>query len=546
MDLVSLDLRAKKPQVSWGTEQKVYLCCLFRFFERDMSLYKQVFDLEFQTELATWGFPNGVPSSRLDTRWTDMRLRGDPIWGYVHLSPFDMNGQWSSVIERIQIAAETLGIRLERKTADDIDVSRFTPTSRLTLSQQQVVGMTEEQTSSSPRKRPDNFPVDNLPPSKRREPEKLCTGGGKKCLWCSFHQLESEDASAAALQIELPTLLYRWSNVDTQGVNTRKLYLSGLAAEAEYFSPNDISAEEFNSFLSRHVHIDKVPSPFISTMMSLLAPLHRGTRSKDTAIVSIIDPNKLGTESPVFSAKDLMCNISLKVNGYYNGTGEYLVWWKIPASAIICSFKISDLMHIAQDWPAILELMQFDTIAATQGIRGGLRRKLAKGGGAVNMDTGILIGRLLCLLHIPYEYASLFEEGIDRGYQGCQNPLVHSLVHSMDTAREPEVLDDNSLEVMSISSGASGTVRSDSPSPQHPTVSVEIFNQRTQSWVDQHLARSSPEEPVHEGLSAADEDIDCLSISDTNEDETSENDEQVPQDLFEIGRARIRELLGSR
>lgn len=422
--------------------------------------------------------------------------------------------------------------------------------------------MTEEQTSSSPRKRPDNFPVDNLPPSKRREPEKLCTGGGKKCLWCSFHQLESEDASAAALRTELPTLLYRWSNVDTQGVNTRKLYLSGLAAEAEYFSPNDISAEEFKSFLSRHVHIDKVPSPFISTMMSLLAPLHRGIRSKDTAIVSIIDPNKLGTESPVFSAKDLMRRISLKVNGYYNGTGEYLVWWKIPASAIICSFKVSDLMHIAQDWPAILELMQFDTIAATQGIRGGLRRKLARGPGAVNMDTGILIGRLLCLLHIPYEYAPLvgegiiyswtmkrhglwrkFEEGIDRGYQGCQNPLVHS----MDTAQEePEVLDDNSHEVMSISSGASGTVRSDSPSPQHPTVSVEIFNQRTQSWVDQHLARSSPEEPVHQGLSAADDDIDCLSISDTNEDETSENDEQVPQDLFEIGRARIRELLGSR
>lgn len=50
-----------------------------------------------------------------------------------------MNGQWGSVVERIQIAAETLGIRLERKTADDIDVSRFTPTSRLTLSQQQVV-----------------------------------------------------------------------------------------------------------------------------------------------------------------------------------------------------------------------------------------------------------------------------------------------------------------------------------------------------------------------------------------------------------------------
>ena len=139
MDLVSVDLRAKKPQVSWGTEQKVYLCCLFRFFKREMSLYKQVFDLEFQTELDTWGFPNGVPSSRLDTRWTDMRSRGDPIWGYVHLSPFDMNGQWGSVVERIQIAAETLGIRLERKTADDIDVSRFTPTSRLTLSQQQVV-----------------------------------------------------------------------------------------------------------------------------------------------------------------------------------------------------------------------------------------------------------------------------------------------------------------------------------------------------------------------------------------------------------------------
>lgn len=139
MELASLNFRAKKPQVSWGIEQKVYLCCLFRFFQKDLTLYKQVFDLEFQTEISAWAFTHGVPSNRLETQWVDMRLKGDLIWGYVHLSPFDINGRWSSVIERIQIAAETLGIRLERKMVDDIDVSRFSPTSRLTLSQRQVV-----------------------------------------------------------------------------------------------------------------------------------------------------------------------------------------------------------------------------------------------------------------------------------------------------------------------------------------------------------------------------------------------------------------------
>ncbi|KAL5361560.1 hypothetical protein BJX96DRAFT_185343 [Aspergillus floccosus] len=588
MELASLDLRARRPQVSWGTEQKVYLCCLFRYFEKDLSRYKQVFDLEFQMEIRQWGFTRGVPSSRLDTQWADMRSRGDPIWGYVYLSPFDMNGRWSSVLERIQIAAQTLGIHLKRKTADDTDISRFILPPRLTLSQQQIVGMTEEQTSSSPRNRQahvgsDNFPIDNLPPSKRRDPEKLCNGGGKKCLWCLFHQLESGDTtgasvSATALETELPPLLYRWSNIDTQGVNNRNLYLSGLAAEADYFSPDAISAEEFNSFLSRHVHIDKVPSPFISTMMSLLAPLHRGIRSNGTAIVSIIDPSKLGTDSPVFSAKDLMRRMGLKVNGYYNGTGEYLVWWKVPALAIVCSFKISDLMQIVRDCPAILELMQFDTIADTQGIRGGLRRKLAKGPGAVNMDTGMVIGKLLSLLHVPSEYAPLvgegivfswkmkrhglwrdFEEGIRRGCEGCEVPAICPMSNAEEelealeesSHEEFDALEERPHEVMSIPSGASGTVRSASPSPKYPAVTVQIFNRRTQNWVDQQLADESP--PMQEGDERPnatdnpdenDEDMECISIFDTDEEELSKDDEQAPQDLFGINRARIRELFG--
>ena len=89
------------------------------------------------------------------------------------------------------------------------------------------------------------------------------------------------------MEEDLPPFLYRWTNVESQGINTGSLGLSGLFSDTK---------QEFCQFFTKHVSIVKSPLHFISTSLSLLAPVHGALPAREGAMVSIVDSSTLQTE----------------------------------------------------------------------------------------------------------------------------------------------------------------------------------------------------------------------------------------------------------
>ncbi|EAW11346.1 uncharacterized protein ACLA_090390 [Aspergillus clavatus NRRL 1] len=217
---------------------------------------------------------------------------------------------------------------------------------------------------------------------------------------------------------QLPRLLYRWSNADSQGINTPKHFIAGLFSdtEAPRFRPENIPSEQFDKYVLNHVSIAQETSPFISTFQSVLAPIHRALRGMEGARVTIIDSQRLTT--PVYSARDLVHNNAIHIRGY-SGIGEFLIWHEVRSPAIVCSFKITTLVQFAQENEEINTLLQLNRIASYRRVRGRLRTVLSREEGSMNLNhhSGQGIGRLLRFINIPQEYYQTVGEGIMRSWQ---------------------------------------------------------------------------------------------------------------------------------
>lgn len=246
---------------------------------------------------------------------------------------------------------------------------------------------------------------------------------------------------------QLPPLLYRWWNVRSQGLNLENVFVAGMFASLfkGYFAPDAIAEDEFNRLFESHIRRRKdFPSPFISTFMSLLAPVHRGLRGKGGATIAIFDTRKL--RSKVYSAREFVREQKLKIGRMYNGAGEYAVWGRINNDAIICSFTVATLARIADEHPDINRFLQLDLITTHTHNRMALHKAMTKNAISLDMKAGATVGKLLSLLDVPQEFCREisrgmayswriktrympwrgFFEGVELGYRG--EPVMPTLL----------------------------------------------------------------------------------------------------------------------
>lgn len=159
----------------------------------------------------------------------------------------------------------------------------------------------------------------------------------------------------------LPPVLYRWSNIYSQGINSPTQIVAGrfLHHDSTAFPPSDLDEGLFLDYVKSHVTKQPVSSPFISAFKSLLAPIHRALRNGEDAKVSIIDTSLMRTE--IFKAAPL---VELTGTALLNwkGYGEYLIWYEVPTAAIACTFTISRLEQIASMYPDIGRFLQLERI----------------------------------------------------------------------------------------------------------------------------------------------------------------------------------------
>ncbi|KAJ5103258.1 hypothetical protein N7532_003787 [Penicillium argentinense] len=135
--------------------------------------------------------------------------------------------------------------------------------------------------------------------------------------------------------------------------------------------------EEFLEAFKRHVLRDSVPSPFVSTLSSLLTPIHRALHRQDGASVAVIDSSKLSVEKKLYKAVRLveLTNTSLK---NWKGYGEYEVWEETNPSSIVCSFSITSLMETGERDADIGRFLQIPMIRSKRYCTRFLRSKLAQ------------------------------------------------------------------------------------------------------------------------------------------------------------------------
>jgi hypothetical protein len=195
---------------------------------------------------------------------------------------------------------------------------------------------------------------------------------------------------------DLPPLLYRWSNCDSQGINTKKRFCAGFFCNREYFDPEDCDESGFESFFRSHVTKERVQTPFISTFRSPLAPIHRAIASQKGAILTIIDTSRL--ETKVFYAWPLAIR-TRTLKRRWKGYGEYLVWSHIPKEAIALTLEISSLEQIARDNRDVGRLLQLPLIRSAPRCDHRLREMLTTKRKSP-FKSGCTLAKLLTLLHV--------------------------------------------------------------------------------------------------------------------------------------------------
>ncbi|KAL2848162.1 hypothetical protein BJY01DRAFT_246489 [Aspergillus pseudoustus] len=573
-DFTALDLSQRPPRVCWTGDMRKVLCCLVKYYKRDWNNFLAIFNSLYRQELIECGFTDGklVGWERLNTQWETLKKKGDPIWGDVHCSGFDRD-PWLPVLNKIEETAAALGLTMVQKKNNNIDSSQFVFQGRVRQSSSQLGQESQEEAPSMSETQ--EVLIDNTAPAQdesmaeawldtleEQQPVTglLCTAGGKICFWCHLEGSENQE-EVGGFQEQAPELLYRWWNIDSQGINSRDLFVAGLFTSAAMFAPDTIHEEEFKLRVMNHIARNPISSPFISTFQSALSPVHRGLCNQEGATVSIIDSTKL---SQVFSAQHFCRKNSVRIGRTYDGRGEHLVWGSIPKVAIVCAFKITTLREVAASDPDIARFLQLDTIAAYKRARRPLHQAMAKRAMYLDQRVGAAIGRLLSSLGVPKEHYKAiseglayswriktrripwrdFFEGVDLGYQGkLPSPSPSPITIFEDTLMSTDDKEDDNMDTPEASDDESDLA----PSSRYSTNAAKMF-----PIID--LEERPPTPFVNKQDSMNDHDIETedepqIEIESDSQDldffdEVAPFQQQISGDQFANDRARVNSALG--
>jgi hypothetical protein len=210
--------------------------------------------------------------------------------------------------------------------------------------------------------------------------------------------------------------LWRFSNDDSAGINSKWGYIAYSFTDklGKIPRPEEL-LEEFPAWVWSHVNKKRIPSPFISTSMDPLVPLHRGLRANKNAIFSLINPGQI-EPNHIFHMRDLMKQYSIYTRGYY-GTKEYIVWGSISRNAILMSFRVDELLEITNQHPDIREALQLEVISESNTCKTHLFNRLAAKTFDSDFQVGKTVGKLLKLLHLQKDYVDDAAAALNRSWQ---------------------------------------------------------------------------------------------------------------------------------
>jgi hypothetical protein len=340
-----------------------------------------------------------------------------------------------------------------------------------------------------------------------------------------FHRqgrhIDLETAMQGVPVEKMPPLLFRWSNRDSQGVNSKTIFLAGLFCNGEWLNPEDLSEDRFESYFRSHVTKQEVKTPFISTFRSPLAPLHRALAGGKGAILTVIDTSKLDTK--VFYA----CPLAIRTRTLtysWKGYGEYLIWGRVATDAIAFSVEITRVEDIAQSHRDIGRLLQIPLICSFLRCNQKLREILAVKRKSP-FKSGRTLGKLLTVLEVPTIHwdniASRFAKSWGWVHKK-ETALFHSGLLSAPPYLPEELSDSESEDPL--------------PTPQKTPGRIHKEMRFRSGWDSDDEDYEQPETEYDSAETSESEDVgDTGSISTCNMTETAEDKEFSTHETLSSG-----------
>lgn len=422
----------------WDDDQRVLVVVLRRFYDMNWDEITRIFNHCHGNHLRECGFARGIPKNRIISQymdWSSHRVRKA-----VFETPF--KNVWFSVDKHIHKAAQELQIRLTRRTNDvtkcDFDNKlcggrgsrKLSASQRKTLKRRPLLnpGMLwlgdkkispfrlQPRTHLDVMKVPER-PVSSLDRSVSTRPISLASAALPNQVAAPKSPTIPTPFNDNPITYEvprspIPPLLYRTYCIKSAGINRPTVFVAGLFTQLIGDIPQPIPASHslFQTMLENHVNKRRVLGPFISITDSLLWAVFIASKSPEDAHVAVIETKHLCNIYPI---SDYMQGIPLEFSHRkYKGTCEYLVWGKIPGSAIRGDFSFSSLNTIAR------------TTLSLSAFNGGhsvykLSAIIAATNSALSEKIGATIGRILRLMGLnQYTECELLSRAVESIVQG--------------------------------------------------------------------------------------------------------------------------------
>jgi hypothetical protein len=92
----------------------------------DKKETEEIFSYMFRGHLDERGIRSFVPFATLNTQWTWMKNKQDPVWSHVYINTlFATDREWKVIVSKTKSAATTSRFQLREKMEDDTNTSRW-------------------------------------------------------------------------------------------------------------------------------------------------------------------------------------------------------------------------------------------------------------------------------------------------------------------------------------------------------------------------------------------------------------------------------------
>ena len=356
------------PRNVWDDYQRLLIVVLRRFYDINWNDICRIFNHCFRDRLRLCGFVRGIPKNRILSQYMDWSSH--KVRKAVFETPF--HNVWRGVDDHIQKAARKLHINLPLRAVDSArgdfnnklcggsGSRKLSASQRKTLKARPLLGpgttWPEIEAFHENHIQPLNLsykPLDNSAAAFARSgttlPDPAASPIGMNAAEpltgprCPFDPPTAPESHRSSI----PSLLYRTYTSKNAGINLPAVFIAGQFAQLSGETPPPISSDHplFQTMLENHINKREVLGPFISLTDSLLWAIFIASRSPEDAHVSVIETKHLDNIYPIL---DYMQDIPLESrHKRYKGTCEYLVWAKVPGSAIRGDFCFSSLKKIA-------------------------------------------------------------------------------------------------------------------------------------------------------------------------------------------------------